>query len=74
MSIAQNSALVRFVLALWAVLLDGWTGSVPGRVFARIGLAVRRGVAGSGICQLVWREGTLPEAWPHSLADRKSVV
>lgn len=70
MSIAQNSALVRFVLAIWAVLTDSWAGSVPGRVFARIGLAIRRGVAGSGICQMVWREGTLPEAWPHSLACR----
>ena len=31
MSVAQNSALVRFFAALWAVLRDGWADSVPAR-------------------------------------------
>lgn len=70
MSIAQNSALVRFFAALWAVLRSGWDESVPGKLFARIGLAVRRGVAGSRICQFAWREGNLTKSWPVSITCR----
>ena len=50
MSVAQNSALVRFFAALWAVLSDGWADSVPGKILRRIEIAVRHGVEGSVLC------------------------
>ena len=74
MTIAQNSLLVRFLMAVWVSLRTGWDESVPGRVFARLGAAIRHGVEGSWLCQFIWREGTLPCAWPHSLACRVLMV
>ena len=70
MSVAQNSALVRFFAALWAVLRDGWADSVPGKILRRIEIAVRHGVEGSVLWQFVWRDGRLPGGWPESLTCR----
>ena len=70
MSVAQNSALVRFFAALWAVLYDGWADSVPGKILRRIEIAVRHGVEGSALWRFVWRDGRIPGGWPESLTCR----
>lgn len=70
MSVAENSYLIRLLIAIWAVLSDAWQDSAPGRLFRHIGAALRRQVEGSGICQFVWREGALTRHWPHSLSCR----
>lgn len=70
MSIAENSFFCRLVLALWAGLVGLWKDSALYRVFCGLGAALRRGVEGSVLCRLVWREGALTRAWPDSLICR----
>jgi putative inorganic carbon (HCO3(-)) transporter len=67
-SVAENSIFVRFFLALWAVLRDGWAGSVLSQIFTRIGLALQNTVEGSSFFQFLWRDGVLVRGWPCSLA------
>ena len=70
MSVAQNSLIVQFFITLWTLLRDSWTASVPGRMFARMGRAIRHGVEGSALCQWIWRDGILVREWPESLSCR----
>ncbi|MEG0765088.1 MAG: O-antigen ligase family protein [Pseudoflavonifractor sp.] len=70
MYLAQNSVVLGIFIALWGVLRDAWQGSLLGRVFARIGTAICRGVAGSRICDLVWRESRVMRGWRESYACR----
>ena len=70
MTIAQNSAVLRFLAAIWAFLRDAGRHVVLGRFFHRRGLGISRSVRGSGLCNFLWREGTLPQSWPDSLACR----
>ncbi len=70
MSVAENSVIMRFFLALYAALRSGWAGSVLGRVFTRVGFALRHTVEGSAFCQFLWRDGVLVRGWPTSLACR----
>ena len=70
MSATENSVILRMLLALWSILTDGWPHSLPGRICARIGRAIRHQAGTSGICQFLWREGRLPRGWPYSLSCR----
>lgn len=70
MTIAQNSVLIQFIVTLWTVLRDSWGQSVVGRMFARVGRALCRGVAGSALCQWIWRDGIFVREWPESLSCR----
>lgn len=68
MDILQNSLLARFLTGIWYALLGGWTGSVPGRALRRVGEAFHSAAEASFLWDLIWREGTLPRSWPHSIA------
>lgn len=70
MSVVRSSLLAQFLITLWAVLRESWTASVPGRLFARVGRAIRHGVAGSALCQWLWRDGILLRGWAGSLSCR----
>ena len=70
MAVTQTSLLCRFFIAIWTALTTGWPHSAPGRLFARMGRAIRGQVEASALCRLVWREGTLPKSWPASLSCR----
>lgn len=68
MTIAQNSLLVRFFIAVWTTLRDAWYASAPGRLAAWMGGGIRATVAGSGLCQFLWRDGAVTRSWPGSLS------
>ena len=70
MSVSENSAIVRFFIALWSTLSDSWPHSGPGRLFGCIGRAIRGQVERSAVCRFLWREGALPRGWPYSLSCR----
>ena len=70
MTIAQNSAVVRALSALWLFLKETGRQGVLGRFFHRLGVGISRSVRGSGVCRFLWREGTLPRVWPDSIACR----
>ncbi len=70
MSVVRGSIIAEFLLALWTVLRDAWTGSLMGRAFARAGRAIRRGVEGSALCRWIWGEGKAARGWPESLSCR----
>ena len=70
MSVSETSVIARFFLAIWSVLSDSWPDSAPGRLFGRIGRAIRGQVERSAVCRFVWREGALPRGWPYSLSCR----
>ncbi|MEG1879526.1 MAG: hypothetical protein RR211_07820, partial [Pseudoflavonifractor sp.] len=70
MYLAQNSAFLGIFIALWGVLRDAWQGSFLGRIFARMGTAIRHGVAGSWVCDAVWRESRVMRGWRESYACR----
>ena len=67
MSIAENSLFWGYVLRLWAALTLAWSESAAGRVFGRIGRAIRSWAEESPLCQFLWRDGALVRAWPQSL-------
>lgn len=68
MSVVENSILLRFLLGVWYALTGAWSESAAGRLFARMGRGIVRWVEGSTVCQVAWREGTLPRNWPRSLS------
>ena len=70
MSLIANSFIGSLLIALWHGLLGLWRESFLYSVLCRVGRALRRGVEGSAVCQLIWRDGSIPAAWPDSLACR----
>ena len=70
MTIAQNSAAVRLLAAVWTFLRDAGRQGVLGRFFHRLGQGLSCAVRGSGLCRFLWREGTIPRSWPDSVACR----
>ena len=70
MAIIENSFIFRLFCAVWAALEEEWKGSFLYGVFRKIGAAIRRGAAGSVLCQAAWREGNIPRAWSESQACR----
>lgn len=66
----ENSVILRFFLAIWTILTDGWPGSLPGRACARIGRAIRSQAERSAVWRFLWREGRLPKGWPYSISCR----
>ena len=70
MTIAQNSAAVRLLAAVWTFLRDAGRQGVLGRFFHRLGQGFSCAVRGSGLCRFLWREGTIPRSWPDSVACR----
>lgn len=69
-SVVENSLVVRLFLALWCALQEGWQGSVAGRICAGIGRWIVKCVAGSALCQFLWRDGAVIRGWPSSLSCR----
>jgi len=70
MALIKNSFIGSLLIALWHGLLGLWRESFLYSVFCRVGGALRRGVEGSAICTFLWRDGTIPTAWPDSLSCR----
>ncbi len=70
MTIAQNSAVVRLFLALWAGLKTAGESSAVGRLLAGLERWVRRQAGNSAVCAFLWREGRIPQAWPGSISCR----
>ena len=70
MAVAEHSLILRFFLLAWKLLRENWAESILGRIFARLGSALRRTVGGSALCQLVWRDGIVVRGWPSSLTCR----
>ncbi len=70
MTIAQNSAVLRFLAAIWSFLWDKGRYGAVGRFFHSIAAALGRAVRHNRLCRLLWREGKLPRAWPRSIACR----
>lgn len=68
MSITRNSVFLRFLLAF----LDTWSGagrnSAIGRALDGVEGFFRRQAEESALWTFLWREGSVPRAWPHSLA------
>ena len=67
MSIASNSLFLSFLLRIWSVLTGAWGESAAGRFFGRIGRAIQSWAQVSPLCQFLWRDGTLLQAWPSSI-------
>ena len=70
MSITESSLFLRFFLAFWLGIRRGWDESLPGRVCGGLERWFTRQLRGSVIFRFVWREGTVPKAWPNSLSCR----
>ncbi len=68
MSIAENSMIIRLIISLLAGFSEKWQDSFLHSLFAALGERICLGVQNSAICQFVWRDGTLPKAWPKSKA------
>lgn len=66
----QNSILIQFINALGSILSGFWPYSWTGRTLIRCGQAIRTEAEHSSFCQFCWRDGTLPQCWPHSFSCR----
>ncbi len=67
MEIVQSSLICRFFLSLWQAILGAWEDSRICRTLRGFGRGVANTVQSSAVCQVLWREGTLPRIWPDSL-------
>ena len=70
MSVAQNSAVVRFILFLWHALCESGRHSAVGRALGGLGAWFARLGAGSVLCAFARREGAVSRYWPDSIACR----
>ena len=70
MSITESSLFLRFFLAFWLGIRRAWGESLPGRMCGGLERWFTRQLRGSVIFRFVWREGTVPKAWPNSLSCR----
>lgn len=68
MSIAQNSIICRFFIALWMGLTDLWQDSFLRCLFERWGRSLCRGASGSVLLQWAWRDGRMGKLWPQSMS------
>ena len=70
MNIAANSYICNIFITIWAVLTSAWKDSRVGKTLRAFGRGISSAVRGSGLCQFLWREGTLPKSWPESITNR----
>lgn len=66
MAIVESSMICRFLLGIWAVLVQAWEDSRVGNALRAFCRGVTSAVQGSAVCQCIWREGTLPKSWASS--------
>lgn len=67
MAIVESSMICRFLLGLWTILVQAWGESRVGNALRAFGRGVASAVQKSGVCQFIWREGTLPRSWGSSV-------
>lgn len=70
MSIASNSVILQFFLALWRTVTAAWRESALCRWLDRAESSVRAWAGQSVFCRTVAREGALTRAWPDSVLRR----
>ncbi len=70
MSITKNSLFLQAIVALWLGLKRAGDSSLLVRGLDRLGARVCRVLEGSALWGFLWRQGTVPKAWPHSLSCR----
>lgn len=70
MAVAENSAVVQFILFLWRGFLTLWRRSAIGRWFGRAERAVRACAGQSAVCRVVSRESAVMRSWPESILCR----
>ena len=70
MSMAADSAVVRFFLWIWTGFVGLWRRSALGRLVCPGGRGLRSCAGESLVCRVVAREGALTRAWPHSILCR----
>jgi len=70
MSIAENSLICRFFLAIWGALSGAWEDSRVGHALRAFGRGVAGAVRGSALCRFLWREGAVKRSWPGSVTQR----
>ncbi len=66
----SDSIFLSALAALWQSIKTAWAESCIGRFLHRAWLGFRRLVAGSAICQFLWREGVWTRRWEDSLFCR----
>jgi len=66
----QESVICRFLMTLWAALADAWACSGVKKLLDRFGAWVGRGIGGSALFGLFWRDGAVTRSWPESLTCR----
>ena len=67
MAMVESSMICRSLLAVWMVLVQAWEESWVGNALRAVGHSVSSTVQGSRLCQLIWREGTMPKCWRSSV-------
>ena len=70
MTIAQNSIFFRLLMAIGCFASQAWRGSALRRGMDGLARWAGRQVRGSAVCRFLWREGRIPQSWPHSVACR----
>ena len=70
MTIAQNSVFLRLLMAVGCFIGRAWRNSALCRWLDRLEAWAVRQARGSVIFRFLWREGTIPKSWPHSISCR----
>lgn len=71
MQLLSGSLICQFFLLLWRVILNTYERSRLARIFRSVAAWWKRWWHGSALVRfLIEKEGSLPRAWPHSIACR----
>ena len=70
MNVVTSSYICNILMTIWAALTGAWEDSRVVGALRSFGHGIASAVRGSGLCQFLWREGTLPKSWPKSVTNR----